>query len=145
MRYLVLLVLVLGLAACGGSSTTTLHGTYTDLEGFSPLNVGQSCQAQEPTVGAPPGGYVVAVAVDNIPAAQVPVTWRGNARTVTIDGSTTTACTGTWSATVKTASTAYQITMPGDGGFGGTNPIGGPASTVDISPANAGKAIALYG
>ena len=45
---------------------------------------------------------------------------------------------------MKTTSTAYQLTMPGNGGFDGTNPIGEPASTVDISPANAGKAIALW-
>ena len=40
-------VAIFMLAGCGGSSTTTPHGTYTDLEGFSPLNVGQSCQMQE--------------------------------------------------------------------------------------------------
>jgi len=115
------------LTGCSGSGNVTLHGTFTDLD-YS-FVAGQSCQAQEAQAGS---DYHVAVAVDNIPAASVPVVWHSNAYPV--DG--TLACAGTWSGSVKGARVAYQIRMTGNDGFGFQG-------TDDVSAGNAGRTIAL--
>jgi len=78
--------------------------------------------------------YHVTVAVDDIPAASVPVVWHDNAYAV--DG--TVACAGIWSASVKSAQVAYQIRTTGNDGFGFQG-------TDDVSPDQAGNAIALIG
>jgi hypothetical protein len=115
------------LAGCGGSGNVTLHGTFTDLN--TSFTAGQPCQAQETQTDS---NYHVTVAVDDIPAASVPVAWHDNAYAV--DG--TVACAGTWSASVKSAQVAYQIRMTGNDGFGFQG-------TDDVSPDQAGNVIAL--
>lgn len=128
---LVASVVVAALAALtgcgGGSGTTTLHGTFTDLD--YDFTAGQSCQVLEAQADS---GYRVTIAVDNIPAASVPVIWHGNAYAT----QGTTACAGTWSATATTAKVAYQIRMTGNDGFGFQG-------TDDVSPASASQVIAL--
>lgn len=130
-RIVAFLIVVAALAALtgcgGGSGTTTLRGTFTDLDyDFIP---GQSCQALEAQANS---GYRVTVAVDNIPAASVAVIWHGGAYAT----QGTTACVGTWAAKVTTAKVAYQIRMTGNGGFGFRG-------TDDVSPASASQVIAL--
>lgn len=118
---------VIALAGCGGSGSVNLHGTFTDLS--TSFTAGQSCQSQEAQADS---NYHVTVAVDNIPAASVPVVWHGNAYAA--DG--TVACAGVWSASVKSAQVAYQIRMTGNDGFGFQG-------TDDVGPGQAGNLIAL--
>lgn len=116
-------------AGCGGSTAenVTLHGTFTDLAGD--FTAGQSCQTLETEADS---GYYVTIAVDNIPAASVPVIWHGIAYAT--EGSR--ACDGTWTATVKPARVAYQIRMTGNDGFGFTG-------TDYVNPSDASRTIEL--
>jgi len=117
---------VFALAGCsGGSNTTTIHGTFTDLEYYSQL--GEPCQDWAG------GSYAVQVTVDGVTAASVPITWSGNSYSTT----GTTACSGTWSATVATATKAYGLQVTMDGSAAGGIPPD------YVSPADAGQVIAL--
>ena len=60
MRYIALLEPELALAACGGSSTTTLHGTFTD-SAYSRLT-SETYADQE--------NFSVTVSVDNVAAGR---------------------------------------------------------------------------
>jgi hypothetical protein len=93
--FMVVVAALAALAGCGGGSgSTTLHGTFTDLDyDFVPR---QSCQVLEARANS---DYRVTVAVDNIPAASVAVIWHGSAYAT----QGTTACAGTWAAKVTTA------------------------------------------
>jgi hypothetical protein len=129
------LALAASLAACGGGGgTTVLHGTYAYTSEF--LQAGQSCQAQAQD-GGNTTATVVDIAVDSIPAASAVLNWQGSAQ---VNGGTTAGCTGTWSATVKTASVAYQLTMPGDEDFTITY-----GSADVVSPADAARSITING
>jgi hypothetical protein len=93
--FTVVVAALTALTGCGGGSgTTALHGTFTDLDyDFIP---GHSCQVLEARANS---DYQVTVAVDNIPAASVAVIWHGSAYAT--QGST--ACAGTWAAKVTSA------------------------------------------
>lgn len=126
MRYIALLVLVVGLAACGGSSTTTLHGTFTD-DGDVP-NASAPCSSEE-------GGGAITVEVDNVPAGSAAVNWQGNPRSLlTLGGSTVLACSGTWQITVPSAKISYILGISG---------LGGVSGTVTIPISQAGQSIAM--
>jgi hypothetical protein len=122
-------VAVILLAGCGsGSTTTTLHGTFTQL--LFGMPVGQECGSGDVSGQfGMLGSWQVQVNVDNVQAATVPVSWQG--KVYATEG--TTACAGTWQATVTTAKVAYQLTVSD----------GGQTVTDDVSPASAGQVIAL--
>ena len=114
---------VLVLAACGGgSSTVTLHGTFTDSADTSP---GSACADQVTLLGAS-----VAVAADNVSAGSVPVSWPGNP----VQVGPVYDCTGTWSVTVPSAHIGYALSVTG---------LGGVSGSVTVSIADSGKPIAL--
>jgi hypothetical protein len=128
----VVLAAAVGISAAlaGGNSnaTVTLHGTYTELLYGMPL--GQPCDSSISGEFGSLGNNQVQVDVDSVPAASVSVPWEGNV----FPTQGTTACTGTWEATVPTARIAYQLKVTGSTGF----PV-----TADVSPAEAGQLIVL--
>lgn len=126
MRYMVLLVLVVGLAACGDSNSTTLRGTFTDDGDVA--NASAPCSSEE-------SGGTITVAVDNVPAGNAAVNWQGNPRILsTLGGSTVNACSGTWQITVPSAKISYILGISG---------LGGVSGTVAIPVSQAGQSIAL--
>jgi hypothetical protein len=143
MRYMALIGLVIALAACGGSSTTTLHGTFTDDQeiGTAPTP-GNSCSDDET-------GGAITVMVDNVPAGSATVNWQDNPHGLTtLSGSTLYACSGTWQITVPTARISYILGISGLGGVSGTVtiPISKSGQNImldDDQPAENGGALEL--
>jgi hypothetical protein len=118
----------LALTACGGSSTVTLHGTFTD---SADTSSGSACADQGTLSGAG-----LAVTVDNVAAGTAPVTWSGNPADLgtTLGGDTVYGCKSTWSVTVPAAHDGYQVSVTG---------LGGVTGSVTIPVADAGKPNAL--
>jgi hypothetical protein len=131
MRYIALIVLLLLLSACGGSGRVTLHGTFSDTESASGLaGSGDNCDTWETSTvpdNAPSESWTVAVAVDNIPAGTVAVSWQGKPITLFNEAE----CVGTWTLTVPAAHIGYNVSVQGVGG------------SVTVSTADSGEAISL--
>jgi hypothetical protein len=128
-RVFILAVAILAailLSGCGGSGSTTLHGTFSDDGDVTSGNM--SCSDAE-DAGA------ITVAVDNVPAGSATLNWQGNPQSLpTLGGSTVYACTGTWTITVPTAHISYVLGISG---------LGGETGTVTIPVSQAGQAIPL--
>jgi hypothetical protein len=105
-------ICALALAACGGSSTTTLHGSFTDDQDVSGT---LPCAQQE-------SSSAITVAVDNVPAGNATINWQGNPRDLgtSLAGNTVMGCSGTWQITVPTAHISYILGISGLGGVSGT-------------------------
>ena len=122
---------VLTLAACGGSSTTTLRGTFVESTNVNFQNV--ACGAEVGNLK----GVKITVAVDNVQASSVLVRWSGKPRVVgkyLIDNSPVLACTGTWEVTIPTARVSYALGVTG---------LDGVSGTVTVPTNKAGDKIAL--
>jgi hypothetical protein len=125
-----LLAAILVLTGCGGSSTVTLHGTFTDVADTSS---GQSCADQGTDTLS---GAGIAVAVDGVAAGTGTVSWAGNPVNAGtgLGGDAVYGCTGTWAVTVPSARIGYALSITG---------LGGVTGSVTIPAADAGKAIPL--
>jgi hypothetical protein len=111
--FIALTLLALVLAACGGgSSTTNLHGTFTDTSQTLAPNSG-TCADQES------GSQVsVAVSVDNVAAGSANVTFGSgkpfDSGIITLGtGAKFYSCTGTWQITVPSAKIGYSVSVGG--------------------------------
>jgi hypothetical protein len=109
------LVLIPVLVGCGGgSSATTLHGTFIDTNTF--LTGKQGCADQESG-----SGYTVSVSVDNIAAGSANVTFdTGKPLTsglvVSSNNAPIYSCVGTWQIKVPTAHVSYSLSVGGSTG-----------------------------
>jgi hypothetical protein len=117
------------LTACG-SSSVTLHGTYTDVESFTGP-VPSTCQEWEnaDNLSGNASSWQVIATADNVPAGNAVIQWTG--KPVPNAGDVQMICTGSWSVTVPAARAGYSLSATGTSG------------SVTVPVSDAGKPIAL--
>ncbi len=124
------------LTGCGGSGTTTLHGTFTDVELMGGMALPATCQTWEnaDNLSGNYSSWQVLVQVDNISAGAATIHWKGKPQPNISRIQAT--CTGTWSITVPTARVGYSLSLTGVSGSTTvpTSDGGNPVNLSSIGP-----------